>query len=196
MIKSVSYDQHEILSNILELNNIDSFDADISYGNGSFYSDYIKPPELKFDIDPQCDGVSKASSCTLPLQDNAINSIVFDPPFLTHIKNGREHGSIMAKRFSGYWSYNELEKHYKETLKECYRVLNKKGILVFKCQDIIHNHKIHATHINVVNWSEGMFRLKDLFILAAKSRIGHNKKQQHARIYHSYFLVLEKLKEN
>ncbi len=101
----------------------------------------------------------------------------------------------MAKRFSGFWGYGELSVFYMKTIVEAYRVLANKGIFVVKCQDIIHNHKMHCTHLNVVNWSERFFRLKDLFILAAKSRmpVAGVKKQQHARIYHSYFLVLEKI---
>lgn len=196
MIPSVSYSQHEILQHICDLNGIEQFDADLSYGNGKFYQKGIKRPEYKFDVDPQLEGVTEASSAELPLADNSIASIVFDPPFLTYVKQAREHNSIMAKRFGGYWAYSELEDHYRTTLKEAHRVLKKKGLMVFKCQDIIHNHKMHCTHINVVNWADGLFRLKDLFILPAKHRMpmpeGKTKrKQKHARIFHSYFLVLE-----
>lgn len=198
-IKSVSDDQQYIIKSILELCNIDSFDADISYGKGAFWSG-LPRPEYCFDIDPQHDYVTNASSTMLPVSDCSFKSIIFDPPFLTYIKQGREHNSIMAKRFSGYWTYKELEDHYRLTIKEAYRILQKKGVFVFKCQDIIHNHTMHCTHINVVKWADGLFRLKDLFVLTAKHRMGipptegHAKKvQKHARIHHSYFLVLERL---
>jgi hypothetical protein len=102
----------------------------------------------------------------------------------------------MSKRFGGYWTYPELEEHYKLSLNCFSRVLRRKGILVFKCQDIIHNHKIHPTHINVTLWAKDYgFRLKDLFILGATHRMprpNKGSKQRHARIYHSYFLVFEK----
>lgn len=199
MIRSVEYSQTDILKSIMSLEQIERFDADISYGNGKFYQDIPEPLHV-FDIDPQSDHVVQASSTDLPCDDQAFGSIVFDPPFLTYVKAARDHNSIMAKRFGGYWRYDELEQHYKETLVEAHRVLKKKGVLVFKCQDIIHNHKMHPTHINVVNWANGLFRLKDLFILPAKHRMpipeqkGMKKKQQkHARIFHSYFLVLQKL---
>jgi hypothetical protein len=199
VIPSFSYDQHEILKNILVLSDLKVFDADLSYGNGKFYTD-IPAPSLRFDVDPQVEGVVKASSDSIPLPGNCMNSIVFDPPFLTYVKQARDHNSIMAKRFGGYWRYDELEDHYRGTLKEAHRLLSKKGIMVFKCQDIIHNHKMHSTHINVVSWSKGLFRLKDMFILGAKHRIpmpeqeGVKKKvQKHARVFHSYFMVLEKI---
>ena len=199
MIRSVYYNQTEILKSIMELCNIERFCADVTYGNGKFYSD-IPEPEYKFDISPQVDGVTGCSSDNLPLVDGQIKSLVFDPPFLTYVKQAREHNSIMAKRFGGYWRYDELEAHYRSTLIEAHRVLDKKGIMIFKCQDIIHNHKMHCTHLNVMEWSKGLFRLKDLFILPVKHRMpipqqeGTKKKvQKHARIFHSYFMVLENI---
>lgn len=200
VIKSISFDQDEILKSILDLYVGENFCCDSTYGNGVFYKN-INPPKLKYDIDPQIEGVVKSSSDDLPLDDGSINSLVFDPPFLTYIRNGRDHkggSSIMASRFSGYWSYDELEDHYKKSLKEFRRILSHKGILVFKCQDIIHNHKMHCTHNNVINWSSDLgFRLKDLFILVAKRRLPSPQKgkQKHSRIFHSYFLILENWKK-
>tara|TARA_R110000851_G_scaffold236513_1_gene389196 strand:- start:3605 stop:4210 length:606 start_codon:yes stop_codon:yes gene_type:complete len=201
MIRSVSYNQIEILQSIMTLCKIDRFDADVTYGNGKFYGE-IERPLFKSDISPQVDDVFKCSSDSLPFSNGQINSLVFDPPFLTYIRDAREgNGSmVMAKRYGGYWKYDELELHYRKTLIEANRVLSKKGIMVFKCQDIIHNHKMHCTHLNVMEWSKGLFRLKDLFILPAKSRMaipqqeGTKKKvQKHSRIFHSYFMVLEKI---
>ena len=198
MIKSVNDNQHQILLDIMQLCGIEQFEADISYGNGSFYNKGVPEPGHKFDIDPQQSDTKQAHSGDLPVESKSLSSVVFDPPFLTYVKQAREHNSIMGKRFGGYWRYDELEMHYKSTLIECHRVLQEKGILVFKCQDIIHNHKMHCTHLNVVEWAKGMFRLKDMFILTAKHRMpmpktagAADRKQQHARIHHSYFLVLE-----
>ena len=201
MIKSVYYDQQDILKSIMHLCNIERFDADVSYGNGKFY-DHIEPPIFKYDISPQVPDVIECSSNALPLGDGQISSLVFDPPFLTYVRAAREGNGnmVMAKKYGGYWRYDELEEHYRKTLIESHRVLSKKGIMVFKCQDIIHNHKMHCTHLNVMQWAEGLFRLKDLFILPAKTRMpipqqeGTKKKvQKHARIFHSYFMVLEKI---
>ena len=201
MIRSCEYDQNEILSSIMQLCGIERFDADITYGNGSFYKK-IPEPNLKFDIDPQVHGVTEASSVDLPVESSSLHSLVFDPPFMTYVRAGRSGNGnmIMAKRFGGYWRYDELEAHYRATLEESARVLSKKGIMVFKCQDIVHNHKLHPTHIFVTEWMRDWFRLKDMFVLAAKSRMpipqkdGEKKKiQRHARIHHSYFMVLERL---
>jgi len=176
----------------------EGFACDVTYGNGGFYKD-IKPPKYKFDIDPQSDDVIAACSSAIPLPDAFLFSIVFDPPFLTYVRQGRNHNSVMAKRFAGYWRYDELSAHYIATLKEARRLLKKDGVLVFKCQDIIHNHKMHCTHANVIEWAKNVgFRLEDLFVLPVKHRMpipptqGHAAKiQRHARIHHSYFLVFK-----
>jgi len=199
MIRSVSHDQDEILQSIVGMHCPDGIDVDLTYGNGCFY-EKIGEPKNKFDISPQVSGVIAACSTNVPLPSMSVVSVVFDPPFLTYIKAGREHGSIMAKRFSGYWRYDELVDHYTKTIAEANRVLRDGSIFVIKCQDIIHNHKMHATHVNVVRWCEenGM-RLLDLYVLVAKHRMGMpeqdgavKRKQKHARVFHSYFLVFKK----
>lgn len=202
MIRSVEYNQSDIIKSIMSLCGIERFDADLTYGNGAFYKD-IEKPKYRMDIDEGLGDLTDiCSSVDTPFRDGTLNSLMFDPPFLTYVRAARDGNGnmVMAKRFGGYWRYDELESHYKSTLIESARILNKKGIMVFKCQDIIHNHKMHCTHVNVINWASENFRLKDLFILPAKSRMaipqqkGAAKKQQkHARIFHSYFLVLERL---
>jgi hypothetical protein len=196
VVKSVYSDQTELIQNLMTLHCPQGFDCDVTYGNGSFYRN-VPAPALKFDIDPQVDGVVKACSTALPIPDATLANAVFDPPFLTYVRAGREGNGkmIMSRRFAGYWRYDELAKHYQETLAEMRRVLKPKGILVFKCQDIVHNHRLHCTHVNVIRWAAGFgFRLRDLFILAATHRLPSPNRagtQKHARIFHSYFLVLE-----
>lgn len=197
LIRSVYDSQEDILNAIEKLHCPDGFDSDLTFGNGVFWKNREKP-ELCFDLTPLKEGIVSADSCNLPLTDSSLGSVVFDPPFMTYVKNGRDHkgGKVaLTSRFGGYWAYSELEEHYRGTLKECSRVLKKKGVLVFKCQDIIHNHRMHCTHANVIQWaSEFGFRLLDLFVLTAKHRMPapQKGKQKHARIFHSYFLVLLK----
>lgn len=202
VIKSVYYDQSDILKSIMKLCGLDRFCVDATYGNGKFYGKGVPEPVARFDLDPQFGNVIEADSCRLPLPSGGVKSFVFDPPFLTYIRAAREGngGMVMARRFGGYWKYDELEAHYVGTIKEAHRVLCERGILVFKCQDLIHNHKMHCTHVNVINWCDGLFRLKDMYVLPVKHRMGipsqkgvAAKKQKHARIFHSYFLVLEKI---
>jgi hypothetical protein len=197
-IRSVYEDQDSILKAIQKLHCPDGFDCDMTYGNGVFWKN-IQKPRLCFDITPQKRGVEQGDSRSLPVPVSSLASVVFDPPFLTYVKGGRSHkgGNVaMSKRFGGYYTYKELEDHYRDSISEAYRILKKRGKFIFKCQDIIHNHKMHCTHVRVINMAElEGFRLADLFILAAKHRMPGPQKgtQRHARIWHSYFLVFEKL---
>lgn len=195
-LRSVYTTNDEVLNAIRVLHCPEGFECDMTYGNGSFWKT-IQRPRLCYDITPLHEGVVQADSQMLPLLPASIGNCVFDPPFLTYVKNGREHNDkvAMTSLFGGYWRYDELEDHYRGTISEAYRVLKSSGKLIFKCQDIIHNHKMHCTHVSVINWAESEgFRLVDLFVLAAKHRMPSPQKgqQRHARIWHSYFLVFDK----
>ena len=200
VIKSVYESQDEILNAIIQLHCTDGFDCDMTYGNGAFWKN-IQRPRLCFDIQPQKPEAIEADSRGLPVDASSLHSVVFDPPFLTYVKNGRDHkeGKVaMTARFGGYWSYNDLEDHYRDSISEAWRVIAGGGYFIFKCQDIIHNHKMHSTHSRVIMMCEiEGFRLCDLFILVAKHRMPSPQKgqQRHARIFHSYFLVFQKPKQ-
>ncbi len=191
-IKSVCYDQTEIIGSIMSLCGIERFDVDLTYGNGKFYTTENMPVH-RFDIDETLPNLTgSCSSVSTPLDSNSVSSVMFDPPFLTYVRESRTGNGnmIMAKRFSGYWRYDDLSEHYQQTAKEAARILKKKGVFVVKCQDIIHNHKMHCTHANMIQWCSEWFRLKDLFVLPAKHRLPAPNRagtQKHARIFHATF---------
>jgi tRNA G10 N-methylase Trm11 len=204
MIKSISYDQTEIINDILELHVENGIiDCDPTYSTGNFYKkNKIKPPELKFDLYPQVEGVIESNSNNLPLDDESLSTIMFDPPFVTSkgpsLKNPKKGSNIISSRFSSCESIDELWKHYKESLNEFYRILKPNGILIFKCQDTVSGGKNYFSHVYIMNEALKLgFYPKDLFVLLAKNRIiGKMKKQQHARKYHSYFWVFQKKNVN
>lgn len=197
MIPSVHETNASDLAAIRSLHCPEGFECDVTFGNGAFWKGQDRL-RFCFDIQPLREGVEKACSTQLPLPNGELQNLVFDPPFLTYVKQGREHkgGKVtLTARFGSYYTYGELEAHYRGTLKEASRVLKPRGVMVFKCQDVIHNHRMHCTHANVIGWAaqEGL-RLLDLFVLVAKTRMPGPQKgtQRHARVFHSYFLVFTK----
>lgn len=201
MVKSVCESNFEAISSIMKLYEIEQFDLDCTYSKGNFWKG-LKGPKNKSDIYPINDTVVEASSENLPFDDGSMNSIMYDPPFVVagaSYRDNKEGSSIIAKRFEGYTTYDDLTRNYYNSLKELYRVSANKGIVVFKCQDTVSSGKNHFTHSMVMNMAmEIGFYPKDLFILTTKMRINSFgtkwTRQQHARKYHSYFWVFEKIK--
>ena len=199
MIKSVSYDQEEILENIIRL-YIPSggIECDSTFGNGNFYK-RISVPRYAYDLNPR-NGAEYGDSRNLPLADESISSLMFDPPFLaTKGKSLQtDKGNIINRRFGVYPTEKELHDFYTESIKEGSRVLKKDGILIVKCQDKVSSGKQYMSHVYIFNEATRLgFVVKDLFILLAKNRWvadWQKKNQQHARKYHCYFWVFQKKK--
>ncbi len=197
IIKSISYNQEEIIKNIINLHINGPIELDPTYSKGNFYKN-IPKPLLKFDINPQTSNTIKADCTRLPLRDNSLLSIMYDPPFLAtkgkslSIKN---QNNIIAQRFGVFETEEKLFEFYRKSLTEFYRVLKQDGILVVKCQDKVSGGKQYFSHCFIYNESVkiGFYPL-DLFILLAKTRLVANwqRNQQHARKYHSYFWVFIK----
>ena len=107
MVKSISYDQSEIIKWILDLHvKNHKIDCDPTYSIGNFYKNTgIDKPLYKFDINPQIEEVEYGDSRNLPLKDESIECEMFDPPFLaTTGKSLSENkdSNIINKRFGVY----------------------------------------------------------------------------------------------
>lgn len=190
VIKSISYDQEEIINNIIKLHCPQGIECDPTYSKGMFYKN-ITPPLYRFDTVPQTPETLQADCRDLPLDNNSIRSIMFDPPFIVAASKT----SKIGNRFGSYPSIGDLWNMYTAALREFNRVLEPSGILIFKCQDTISSSKQYFSEFFIIKTALALgFYPKDKFILLAKNRlIGRNcSKQQHCRKFHSYFLVFEK----
>ena len=200
LIKNVSYDQAEIIRNILRLHVPDrKIDCDPTYSIGAFYrGTEIEPPEMRFDIRPQAEGVIEADARRLPLENNSITCMMFDPPFLaTTGKSLTEgNGNRINRRFGVFPNEQSLHCFYRDTLREAHRVLKQGGILIFKCQDKTSSGKQFFSHVFIMNEAvEAGFYPLDLFILLTKGRLVADWQainQRHARKYNSFFWVFQK----
>lgn len=201
IIKSISYDQGEIIRNILRLHvPSQRIDCDPTYSKGNFYANTgIKEPTYKFDIDPQVEGIEQADCRSLPLPDESLNCIMFDPPFLATkgpSLTANTKNNVINRRFGVYPNERALHQFYIDSMKEFYRLLRDRGILIFKCQDKVSSGKQYMSHVFIMNEAVKIgFYPKDLFILLAQNRIVANwqaQNQKNARKFHSYFWVFEK----
>ena len=101
------------------------FDLDCTYSKGVFYYD-IPQPRIKSDIKPQFEDVIENDCTELNfIENNSLNSIVFDPPFLFRKRKSVNNDKI-SERFSYFNSYEELQYMYKKSL-DCFKNKLKKG---------------------------------------------------------------------
>lgn len=192
MIASVSYNQSALLNRIIKLHCPNGIECDPTYSTGMIYKSMKTDPKYKFDIEPKYEDVKKADCRELLFIDNSVESIMFDPPFVVG-----GNGGVIKERFGYYKTIQELWQMYTDSLKEFYRILREKGVLIFKCQDTIDSGKQYLSEYKIIKEALKIgFYPKDIFILVAKSRVlrKNQKTQKHARKYHSYFIVFIKCK--
>ena len=202
VIKSVSDEQAVIINSILKLYvPSGQIDVDPTYSKGNFYKKtFIPEPKHKFDLYPQTEDTIQASADKLPLGDNSVNTIMFDPPFVVGTPNsskGKVGSNIITNRFGSFKNIEELWKFYDAAICEFSRIINDNGVLIVKCQDTISSSKQYLSHVEVINYGiRHGFYCKDLFIQTTKNRIlsGKHKVQMHARKYHCYWVVFTKEK--
>ena len=200
LVRSIGYDQGEIIRNILRLHAPEGkIDCDPTFSTGAFYlGTGIETPALRFDIHPQLEGVVQADARSLPLKADSLSCMILDPPFLATTGKSLSEGTgnIINRRFGVYPDEKSLHRCYRDMLKEAHRVLRPGGILIFKCQDKVSSGKQYFSHVFVMDTAvEAGFYPKDLFILLAKNRLvagWQARNQKHARKYNSYFWVFEK----
>ena len=192
--KSVFTNEQELLKAIIDIHlNGMPIHCDPMYFKGNFYKDGIAKPFYRFDINPPEESdCAKGDARNLPFKDDYLNNIILDPLFLFGI-HGKVKQYYTSRTMGVYKNFQELEKDYKAFLKESYRILKKKGVLIFKCQDYT-DSKTTMTHALVYNWATEIgFYAKDIAILVKPNKVYNpNTIQRHLRKIHTYFWVFEK----
>lgn len=198
MIKSTSYDQDEILDNILSLHCAGPIEVDPTFSEGNFYKKRPRP-EHCLDICPQFDFVEKGDCRNLPFEDGKFKTVILDGPWTVgsgkSLLKKKKGTNITPGRFGCFKTPAILFDFYRDSIKEMARILGKGGILIQKIAPVAACGKNWATHMLSIQVAQvhGLVWV-DEFLLLAKSRVtsGKVKKQRHARKHHSYFYVFKK----
>lgn len=209
VIKNISFDQTEILYNIMTLHNGGKpFDCDITASELKFYEGKngkykIPVPKYLFDVYPMDSRVKKITPFQkLPFEDKSLESIVCDLPFVISPKKcksvveKKEGANMISNRFSSFYPMEELIENIYWWINECYRVLKDDGILVWKMQSTVSGgRQVWASPFSFLAADKAGFYVQDEFILEAKARLIASSKireQKHARKYTSTFWVFKK----
>lgn len=181
--------------------------ADVTFGRGVFWK-RVPSDGYRLLASDLKDGVDCRA---LPYQAEAIDCVVFDPPYM-HTPGGTAH--VGHQNYEGYYRNNvPPEAHgaptngagakYHEAVLDLYfraadealRVLKTEGIYIVKCADEVCANQQRLTHVEIINELSGKgFVVEDLFVLVRNGRPGVSRviRQVHARKNHSYFLVFRK----
>lgn len=211
VIRNISFDQSEILHNIMNLyNDGKPFECDITASELKFYKKNkqnkyeIPVPKILMDVYPQRDDIIKITPFQkLPLEDNSLSSIMVDLPFVISPKTsrskreGKKDTNLIANRFSSFYPADELFENIYWWINECYRVVKENGIVVWKMQSTVSGGQERwSTPFSFMVADRVGFYIIDEFILEAKARIVANSHfkngQKHARKYTSTFWVFKK----
>lgn len=195
--KSVFDNEQDLLQALIDLHlGGQDIELDPMYFRGNFYKNGINDPKYKFDLTPQVLGVEQADAQDLPLPDNSIERMILDPPFLFGI-HGKTKQYYSSKTHTIFKNFDELYECYEGIIKEANRVLKKKGILIFKCQDYT-DSKTTMTHVHAYHLATlAGFYAKDIAILVKPNKVYNgNTTQRHLRKIHTYFWVFRKESNN
>lgn len=191
--KSVFENEQELLQALIEI-HMDSKDIELDpmYFKGNFYKNGVNQPKYKYDLNPQLGDVQQADATNLPLSNDSIERMILDPPFLFGV-HGKTKQYYSSKTHTMFNDFDELYKCYEGIITEAKRVLKKKGILIFKCQDYT-DSKTTMTHVHAYYLATKLgFYAKDLAILVKPNKIYNgNTTQRHLRKVHTYFWVFRK----
>ena len=186
--------EQELIKALIQIhNNNKDIECDPMYFKGNFWKDDLNKPKYKFDLNPQVPECEYGDATNLPLENEILNSIILDPPFLFGI-HGKTNQYYSAKTHTIFKDFDELENCYKGILSNAYRVLKKNGLLIFKCQDYT-DSKTTMTHCKVYEWATELgFYAKDIAILNIPQHkvYNGNTTQRHLRKVHTYFWVFIK----
>ncbi len=185
---SIGYDQSKLLLSIQQLyldGNPNTLDP--CYRIGSMYKPFALDPVIKMDLNPSTSGIIRGDYTNMPFESGTLQSVFADPPFII-----AGSGSKMASVFGSFPSLLAMQTSFDGLVSECARCILRDGILVIKCQDVVHDRRRYFTsHFLINTGSKYGFNLVDEFILLAHTRMhaAVHTGAHVSRSFHTKFLV-------
>lgn len=195
---SVGNSDAEVLRNILDIHfpKKITFDCDLTFGDGKFYSGGLKVPPYRYDKNKHgAHGSRKYPALPLDdafnLPDSCFESVVIDLPVsIDHTSSDTDSFESLSKMFESY----------KEMLALAYRLLKAGGRVVFKTTDFVLRHESSISQISEV-WATDFaiekalnlgFEFTDRFILAQHRYLATGSTRVRTGLKHGYFLIFTK----
>lgn len=189
---SISDSQNSILRAILTtyLNGAITYDCDLTYGKGDFYSETVPSPRFLYDINPQIKNVNNLD-VAINLPNEQFDSVVIDLPCSIIRPTIRR----KKQTFVSFDSTEDLHAAYRRMMTLAHRLLKEGGIMVFKTADFsLDNQPLWISDWSINTAIQIGFSLSDKYIYIDKKAIDAvTSTQRRAKTpTHAYFFVFRK----
>ena len=191
--KTVFENEQELLQALIDVHlKGNDIELDPMYFKGNFYKNGINKPKYISDKNPQNESIKQMDFEFSTYFAESYENLILDPPFMISNRPSQKN-YYSSKTHTFYESLYKLKQSYFNLIKEAYRILEKKGVLIFKCQDFTDSKTIF-THTIVQEIAERVgFYAKDLAILVKPNKVYNgNLTQRHLRKIHTYFWIFIK----
>lgn len=208
VVSAYQADNATVFPDVLKLHvPMGSVVADITYGKGVFWKNVpqdhytVLASDLKIGLNWN----------NLPYEDDSVDAIVFDPPYMEGLYRSSSdalagagtHAAFQNAYSNGATQKKSAKRKYHDAVLESYlsvlsgvkRILRRGGKFIVKCQDEVSANRQKLTHVELIwAYEAAGFYCKDIFVVVRRNvpAISRLKKQEHARKNHSYFLVFER----
>lgn len=192
-VESVYFDKEELLGGIVRLYAPQGFDVVANYSEKG-NTPLTEKARLKFSLEPCSKAVLKAGADQLPVSNNSVDSLYFE----NQLRSWNTKSQKQAGKDYGVGDISGLMAFYVRCLGEFKRVINRNGILVFPCSDLVSDQRSYFLHSLVYNEATRHgFKPLDIFICVRKMKGMARAEgvQSQSRKHHEYFWVFKKVKE-
>ena len=154
------------------------------------FSDLQKFPDISF----------RGSFLNIPIKNNSVSAIVFDPPHLPEAAGSEKSLAPFVQRYglNKTTKGDNVFEIFKPFLAEATRILKQEGLIFVKLSDFVHNHKYQwalVAFVNAVNEINGLTPT-DLIIKcdpsAGNLKSGMWVNSHHVRKAHCWWIVVRK----
>lgn len=168
--------------------------VDANWGGGLFWKG-TSYPVVGMDRDPQRAKDIQADNGSLPLRDESVDVLAYDPPHIPDVGR-RVRAKYMSEQYSIAWGQQDIGGSTLAFLVEAVRVLRAGGIVIAKLSDQVQTGEKHWQVVDYVHGARVVGLTPCDHVVKVRARAGPQPwgeaQQKHAWQRHSDFIVCRK----
>ena len=168
---------------------------DATYGKGRFWTEWQPKRLITNDLDQNTNAQMHADFTDLPMPNDSMDAVVFDPPYKlsgTPSGEGPASGDESYGVKGKYVPVRERHNLMLDGADECARILKRGGYLLIKCQDQVSSGRVHWQTFMMWDHMSDL-ELVDMLHLRGYRKQPKGRRQLHARRNYSTLMIWEKM---